>query len=749
MAANEQVHVFGIRHHGPGSARSLASALALLAPDCVLIEGPPDADEIIPLSASSGMEPPVALLVYHVDNPKNAAFYPFAAFSPEWVAMQHALGADIPVRFIDLPQSVSMAIAAGDENSEASPPPADVADAIHRDPLGALAQAAGHADGERWWDELVESRATAGDDVFAAVAEAMSALRAAASGSEPVRELRREAHMRSCIRDACRSGFERIAVVCGAWHFPALTQYGMRGQASADAALLKSLPKVKTAAAWAPWSYERLATASGYSAGIVSPEWYELVWTHDKGHLAARWLTRVAHLLRAREIDASPASVIEAARLADMLAALRGRGRPTLDDLDQAASSTLCGSDPALMRVIRQKLIVGNRLGRVPDSVPTTPLQADFQRQAKRLRLAVAGEARPLDLDLRNETDLARSRLLHRLALIGVEWGRRQRTRGSRGTFREEWILSWKPDFAVALVEAARFGSTIEEAASGKVTERAAASNTVSQLASLINEAITADLGDAAQELTRTLGERASVATDVFDLMGALPALATIARYGSVRSKDVGMVRQIIRGIVPRITTGLVAACQSLDDDAAAATRGHLVAVDQAIGLLEEDDLKSTWVAALQSLADQSHVHGRVVGRATRLLLDASIIAHEEAGIRLEFALSRAADAAAAGSWIEGLLEESGTLLVHDRGLLDIVDGWITGLKGEHFNDILPLIRRTFATFAAPERRLIGERIRGASGRQSAAVGDGDLFAEARAACVLPVLGLILGGEAS
>ncbi len=39
------VHVFGIRHHGPGSARSLSAALESLAPDVVLIEGPSDADD--------------------------------------------------------------------------------------------------------------------------------------------------------------------------------------------------------------------------------------------------------------------------------------------------------------------------------------------------------------------------------------------------------------------------------------------------------------------------------------------------------------------------------------------------------------------------------------------------------------------------------------------------------------------------------------------------------------------------------
>ena len=34
-----RVEVFGIRHHGPGSARSLVAALQAYQPDAVLIEG--------------------------------------------------------------------------------------------------------------------------------------------------------------------------------------------------------------------------------------------------------------------------------------------------------------------------------------------------------------------------------------------------------------------------------------------------------------------------------------------------------------------------------------------------------------------------------------------------------------------------------------------------------------------------------------------------------------------------------------
>ena len=95
--------VFGIRHHGPGSARTLERALAQLEPDTILIEGPPEADQLLALAADEEMAPPVALLAYVPDEPGRAAFWPFARFSPEWRAILYAHERDIPVRFNDLP----------------------------------------------------------------------------------------------------------------------------------------------------------------------------------------------------------------------------------------------------------------------------------------------------------------------------------------------------------------------------------------------------------------------------------------------------------------------------------------------------------------------------------------------------------------------------------------------------------------------------------------------------------------------
>lgn len=100
---DQTVRLFGIRHHGPGAPRSLLRALEKMQPDCLLIEGPPDGESVLPFVLESGMCPPVALLVYAPDDSRRAVFYPFAEFSPEWQALRYGLGQSLPVRFMDLP----------------------------------------------------------------------------------------------------------------------------------------------------------------------------------------------------------------------------------------------------------------------------------------------------------------------------------------------------------------------------------------------------------------------------------------------------------------------------------------------------------------------------------------------------------------------------------------------------------------------------------------------------------------------
>ncbi|MEU4807672.1 DUF5682 family protein [Nocardia fluminea] len=754
--------VFGIRHHGPGSARSLRHALEEFRPDAILIEGPADADPLVGFVAADTMAPPVALLAYVPDSPARAAFWPFAVFSPEWQAMRYGVEHAVPVRFCDLP--ATNVLAAGDDARGGG-----------SDPLAALASAAGYDDAERWWDAVVES--VPDSAAFEAIIEAMGALRedaphsaagtttpttvapphlgapapvdtdvpgqvsalpgdapdaaekhSATTGFEPAaavdrpdaaiaplivdhHTLVREAHMRQVMRQVLKGGAKRLAVVCGAWHAPALVE--PLGPAAPDMRLLKGLPKTKAALTWVPWTHSRLAAGSGYGAGVTSPGWYHHLFT-ETARPVARWLTKVAGVLRSHDLPVSSAHIIEAVRLADTLAALRGRPLPGLSEVTEAVRSVMCGGDETMLRLVIDELVVGETLGGVPEDTPTVPLAADLRARARTLRLKQEALARTVDLDLRKERDVERSHLLHRLRLLGIGWG--TPTTGevrSTGTFRETWTLRWEPEFEVRIVEAAVWGTTLRTAAETKILDTASRDDvTVTALADALETALLADLGGATEGLISRLEAAAALDHDVTHLLGALPGLTRTLRYGDVRGTDTKALAHVADGLLVRICAGLPGAVTGLDTDAAQALRTQIDAAHTAISTRDDEHSSTEWLATLQRIADRDDVHGAIAGRAVRLLCDAERIDDADSARRLASALSVGNTPAAKAAWIDGFLGGRGLLLVHDRELLRRIDEWLRELNEDQFVATLPLLRRTFGSFESGERRAISQALR-------------------------------------
>ncbi|WP_306186417.1 DUF5682 family protein [Streptomyces sp. MK5] len=802
--AGAQPLLLGVRHHGPGSARAVRAALEAARPKVVLIEGPPEADALIPLAAEEGMRPPVALLAHAVDEPGRSAFWPLAEFSPEWVALRWALQRGVPARFIDLPATHTLAWgrhdagagpdaekaetsgdgrgSAGEGTAErpagagsdgagsdgagsdgagsdgAGPPEADV----RVDPLAVLAEAAGYDDPERWWEDVVEHRGPGQGDAFApfaALEEAMGALRETyGSGGGGDRDLVREAHMRLRVRAAQREFGDGVAVVCGAWHVPALRR---KAAVAADRTLLKGLPKVKADMTWVPWTHRRLSRFSGYGAGIDAPGWYaHLFAVPDRP--VERWLTKVAGLLRAEDRIVSSAHVIEAVRLAETLAAMRGRPLPGLSETTDAVRAVMCDGSDVPLALVHDRLVVGDVLGEVPESAPAVPLQRDLARLQRRLRLKPEALERELELDLRKETDAGRSRLLHRLGLLGVGWGEPTASRGSTGTFRETWRLRWEPELSVRVAEAGVWGTTVLSAATAKTEADAVGAQALAEVTALAERCLLAELADALPVVMRVLAERAALDADVGHLAQALPALVRSLRYGDVRGTDTGALAEVAAGLAERVFVGLPPACSALDADGAEEMRRHVDAVHTAVGLLGDtltaghEDLRVRWHGVLRVLSGRDTVPGVIRGRAARLMLDDGEVEQEQAARLMGLALSPGTPPPDAAAWIEGFVGGGGgMLLVHDERLLALVDAWLTGVPAAAFTDVLPLLRRTFSAYEPGVRRTLGELVRRGPGRGGGIAGAtaagvpgfaADLDQE-RADAVLPVLRLLLGPD--
>lgn len=703
--------MLGIRHHGPGSARSVGQALDELEPDLVLIEGAPELDPVVDLLADPETEPPIAGLVYALDQPRRAAFYPLAEFSPEWVAARWALRHRVEVHFADLPAVHQLAMIEPEQDHDAN--------RVRPDPIGMLARTAGYDDPERWWEDAIEQRGGSTLARFAAVREAMAAVRAEdrrpTDDPDVLDNARREAAMRKAIRAGVRAGHDRIAFVCGAYHSPALVPSTFPS-VSHDTALLAKLPKIKIGVTWAPWTASRLAMASGYGAGVTSPGWYQHLFSHwsapaPTDDVASSWLVRVARAIRAEDLDASTASVVEATRLAETLAALRGRPSVGLTELDDATQAVLCDGSRIPMALVHDSLVVGRTLGRVPRAAPIIPLAADLARQQRSLRLTPSPQVTTVTLDLRRDSQLARSVLFHRLRLLDIGWATEAAAGRSSGTFKEAWELDWQPELTVAVIDAGLYGTTVAAAAEARIAAVATTAADLATLSGLISQCLVADLPDALTSVVVVLEQRTAQRHDALALLGTIEPLARTVRYGSVRGVDTTAVAELLRAITVRAAVGLPPACGQLDDAGAAALRVVVDGADRGIGLLDDDALRTPWQTALATVAAADRAHGTLSGRANRLLLDAGRIDHAEAARRMSRRLSPGAPASAAAAWMDGFLAGEAVLLVHDPVLLGVVDDWVSQIGDETFADLLPLLRRTFAQFSAAERRTIGDRL--------------------------------------
>ncbi|WP_341843450.1 DUF5682 family protein [Chitinophaga caseinilytica] len=737
------IHVLGIRHHGPGSAANVKSFLERLKPDIVLVEGPPEADALLQWADHEALRPPVAILAFQADDIRKSVFYPFATFSPEWQAIQYAKRSNIPVRFMDLPLVHAFAEDQQAENSvELENVVAEETGTLERKPhpMEEMAMAAGYASSDKWWEHTFEHRRM-NDQVFDAIGEAMQAMRESQPSRSDREEQLREAYMRKIIRQAEKEMFTSIAVICGAWHAPALREMP---PAKEDNELLKSLPKVKVECTWAPWSYNRLSYQSGYGAGIQSPGWYEHIWEHP-GDDGSRWMTNVARLFRENNMDTSVAHVIEAVRLAESLAALRGLPKAGLEELNEATVSVLCTGENIMMQLINEQLIVSNKMGQVPSEVPKPPLQVDIEKYQKKLRIPVTPDPKDLLLDLRKEGDLEKSVFLHRLQLLGLTWAQKTEV-GGKGTFKEQWRLQWDPAFTIEIIEKGIWGNTAAEAAARFVTGEARGSGSLRTVAALLSDTLPAELPEAVEALIGMLGNLSAASSDVMQLMEAIPSLVSVSRYGNVRKTDAALVTGIVTGMITRICISLPNACNAVSDEAAQTLLELLYRMNDSVNLLQQEIATAEWQQSLKTVSEGRQTAPVIAGYSTRLLADHQLLTGDALVKVFNFAMSKASAPATAAAWLEGFLKGSGTLLLLDANLWNVVNSWVATLGESDFTEVLPLLRRTFAHFTHPERRKLGEKVKQGGGAATVLPsGTTDEFDFDRGAKGLPVVMNLLG----
>ena len=111
LDCGKPVLYFPVRHHSPACSFHLKKVIEACEPDCILVEGPINAEKLIPVLASPDTKAPVALYYFYRDalglvseeKEDYRCYYPFLDASPELTALREAAERGIPAHFIDLP----------------------------------------------------------------------------------------------------------------------------------------------------------------------------------------------------------------------------------------------------------------------------------------------------------------------------------------------------------------------------------------------------------------------------------------------------------------------------------------------------------------------------------------------------------------------------------------------------------------------------------------------------------------------
>lgn len=744
--------VVGVRHHSPACARLVEHVIRTERPRHVLIEGPSDFNERIG-ELALGHTLPIAIFTHYQDAVRrHASWTPFCAYSPEWVALETAREVGAEARFCDLP--AWHAAFAGRRNrygdaeghsdrARQQRAIAHLCERMHADDMDAL------------WEHLFEQPMAP-----AVLAERLrtyfAELRADAPGGE--RDEPREALMARwvawALHDADRHGADRhdadrhdadrhgegggVVVVCGGWHAPVIEREALRLVASGavteepagerpdgDA----SAGRVRCGSDLVPYTYKRLDSFAGYDSGMPSPAYHE--WVFEDGHARAgeRALATCVERVRARRQSLSTADLVAASTLTSALASLRAHPVPMRTDVLDGLAGALVKdgleapfpwavrgtlsprTDPILVEVVAA--LSGDRRGALAAGTPRPPLTHDVRRELARHDLEPRG-TRTLTLPLREPEGRARSRVLHRLRVLGIPGFQREAgpAWATDVVLEERWALSEPLEQEAALIEASEWGATLEGAALARLEDAlVAAGGRLGALAAILGEAVFVGVrgleATVMDAVARAIGEEPSLA----ELGRAAAKLLDLTLHGELF--DAQNAAQLDAVLVAAFDRGLWL-LEGLGG-ALSPEGGEVAAVVVMRDLLLRGPAEITRARAR---ADGVLARRATDPQAPPAIRGACLGAQWSLGRLGDEGVATASDAvrgaalpATLGDFLSGLFATARAEVLESRELVRVIDEVLSDLGDHETLVALPSLRLAFAWFPPIERRRIAEHV--------------------------------------
>jgi hypothetical protein len=589
-----------------------------------------------------------------------------------------------------------------------------------------LAVVAGYRTWNEAWDSLFEIRDFGGDAaVFRRELATFCAAARATSNPNLITAdgtLERERFMLKTIRETLADRSlkpEDCMVVCGGFHLFMDAQ---------DETLPPVIPDGSVYSTVVPFSYFRVSELSGYGAGNRAPQFYQTAWDLQTKNKSQDLLIEhvVAVLKQARKggEPLSSADAISTCQHAEMLARLRGRPVPVLDDIHDAIITCCCKGDPKEDGIHLLKAMgaadIGSRIGRVTDALGQLPIVNDFYKQLDELEMGsvMSTEQRvTMSLDRRNDLNNRQAIFLHRTSFLGVPLGAQTDAPtgdfASGTLFKEKWALRWNPGIESTLVEKNLYGDTIESAALAQLREELAREEIhAGKTSAMLVSAANMDLPNLIHEVEDALSKAIDNDSRFVSLTEALSNLVVIERHAIYRNLRRGLVDDLIERCFDRACFSIldiIAVPEEQQPEVVAALMSVAEIVLRGDRATLDRNLFVQHVRQAASATQVAFLRGVLLGILTELRVNTpedlarelSLLARAPMEIMIT-----------AGDFLDGIMAASRTsIMLGAKTLIAAVDELLRAAEWDPFLIMVPRMRAAFERLHENQKDSVAETV--------------------------------------
>lgn len=737
----QPVVFFPVRHHSPVCSWHLKKLIASYEPDCILIEGPKNAQDMIPVLAHEDTKAPVALYYYYKDSKgllseekeDYKCYYPFLDCSPELVALREAGKRKIPAQFIDLPYGEILLGTAEKKGIRSESEKQTYNDDYLLSQsryMKLLCEKTGVQSFEEFWEKYFEI-----GGLFKNTEEFVRRMLVYCwlSRSHTAKEemeldgcLLRERYMAQQIAEASGQ-YKKILVVTGGFH-----TYGLIELLKADApkaaaeksVKLHNLPDADQGVYPLAYSMEAADALNGYASGMQSPGFYQKIWELllEKNDPHGIYEAAVLHQLvtagrqaRKKKESLSSYDVICALSMAKGLAGLRGKREPGLYELKDAALSSFvkgeCSPSTDLPLRILQEINTGKQVGHLCEDALRPPLLADFEEQCRKFGFKIQAAAQQeVTLELfTKKKHLAMSRFLYRMEFLGTGFAQRKKgsdlvNRRDRSRIREVWTYRFSSQVLSTLVDVSMSGGTVEEASRSRMIRQFRKSAGSREAARLMTQGFLMGFLEEQAGMGAHVREVLAEDGDFFSLVEGFSHLRMLYELQELYQVDDSAELEDLIGICFQKIVQLLPSMAQVKDEQLKLCMESCLSLYQITGKQKFFQFRQILLEAFERLLGKNNIQPGLEGAVLGLLYGYDSNYEEQIQKTASGYLQGTEDMRMKSAvFLRGLFYTARDFVFVRESFLSMIDELLGSLSAEAFMKLLPELRMAFGYFTPLE----------------------------------------------